>query len=319
MKENIKEKAAYFFICKKDGFTKEQEIEFHLWINENIEHKKAYESVQRVQQLFSSLSKDTKERISRKVHQEIREEKLLKKRQMFKIAASILLIITISFFGVEYLNFGIKHTYSTNKDKKNIVLPDGSTVLLDAKTTLDIKYFDDKREVNLSSGKALFNVAKNLNKPFIVNANMIKVEVLGTNFEVKNEEDRIVVDVISGKVKVEQNIGNTLKQLAILTQGKHLSFDKQSSFIVLKDIDIRNIASWKDGILFFQDNSLKSAINEFKRYHDINIFIDKSVQNYTISGSFKIDEFDKFLFALSKIYSLKVDKRDNFIRIYTKI
>ena len=79
MKENIKEKAAYFFTCKKDGFTKEQEIEFNSWINENIEHKKAYENVQRVQQMFLSLSKDTKEKVSQEVHQGIKRERILEK------------------------------------------------------------------------------------------------------------------------------------------------------------------------------------------------------------------------------------------------
>ncbi len=61
---------------------------------------------------------------------------------------------------------------------------------------------------------------------------MIKVEVLGTNFEVKNEIDKIVVDVISGKVKVEQNKNNEFQQLAILTKGKHISLtSKEKSYI----------------------------------------------------------------------------------------
>ena len=138
---------------------------------------------------------------------------------------------------------------------------------------------------------------------------MIKVEVLGTNFEVKNEIDKIVVDVINGKVKVEQNKNNEFQQLAILTKGKHISFDKQSKKVILKDIDINNIASWKDGILFFQDYSLEKAINEFKKYQDINITIQKDIKNYTVSGSFSIHVIDKFIFALTKIYPIKVDNK----------
>ncbi|WP_228255615.1 FecR family protein [Aliarcobacter butzleri] len=268
--------------------------------------------------MFLSLSKDTKEKISQEVHQGIKREKIFRKTQFLEIAASILFVIVVSFFGIEYLNFGIKHSFTTNKEIKNIVLPDGSRVILDAKTKVDIKYFENKREVNIISGKALFDVAKNPNKPFIVNANMIKVEVLGTNFEVKNEEDKISIDVISGKVKVEENKDNKFEELAILTSGKRISFDKENNKIILKDIDIKNIASWKDGILFFQDYSLEKSINEFKKYKDINIFIDNNIKKYMISGSFKIDEFDKFLFALSKIYSLKIDRKDNYIYIYKK-
>ena len=274
MKESIEEKAAYFFTCKKDGFTKTQELEFQIWIKENIEHKKAFEKVEMLQSLYLSLPSDIKSKISQEVHRNIKSRNSLRKSNFLKFAASVIFIIGASLFGInEYMNFGIKHTYTSNQEIKNIVLPDGSKVILDAKTKLDIKYFSDKREINIIEGKALFDVTSNPNKPFIVNANMIKVEVLGTNFEVKNEIDKIVVDVINGKVKVEQNKNNEFQQLAILTKGKHISFDKQSKKVILKDIDINNIASWKDGILFFQDYSLEKAINKKKKYQDINITI----------------------------------------------
>src|SRR5574344_1122464 len=310
MKESIEEKAAYFFTCKKDGFTKTQELEFQIWIKENIEHKKAFEKVEMLQSLYLSLPSDIKSKISQEVHRNIKSRNSLRNSNFLKFAASVIFIIGASLFGInEYLNFGIKHTYTSNQEIKNIVLPDGSKVILDAKTKLDIKYFSDKREINIIEGKALFDVTSNPNKPFIVNANMIKVEVLGTNFEVKNEIDKIVVDVINRKIKVKQNKNNEFQQLAILTKGKHISFDKQSKKVILKDIDINNIASWKDGILFFQDYSLEKAINEFKKYQDINITIQKDIKNYTVSGSFSIHEIDKFIFALTKIYPIKVDNK----------
>jgi transmembrane sensor len=263
-----------------------------------------------LQSLYLSLLSDIKSKISQEVHRNIKSRNSLRKSNFLKFAASVIFIIGASLFGInEYMNFGIKHTYTSNQEIKNIVLPDGSKVILDAKTKLDIKYFSDKREINIIEGKALFDVTSNPNKPFIVNANMIKVEVLGTNFEVKNEIDKIVVDVINGKVKVEQNKNNEFQQLAILTKGKHISFDKQSKKVILKDIDINNIASWKDGILFFQDYSLEKAINEFKKYQDINITIQKDIKNYTVSGSFSIHEIDKFIFALTKIYPIKVDNK----------
>ncbi|RBQ31741.1 siderophore-interacting protein [Arcobacter sp. FW59] len=318
MIKSIEEQAAYFFTCKKDGFTRNQELEFKTWIEESIEHKKAFEKVEKLQSLFSSLPKNIKSNISQKVHQDIKNRKRFRKENLFKIAASFTLIIVSLFAINEYMNFGIKHTYTTNQEIKEIFLPDGSKVVVDAKTKLDIKYYNDKREVNISDGKAFFDVAPNPNKPFIVNASMIKVEVLGTNFEVKNDKEQITVDVISGKVKVQQNKNNEFKELAILTKGKHISFDKQSGKVVLKDIDVRNIASWKDGILFFQDYSLEKAINEFNKYQDINVIMQKDIKNYYVSGSFSIHDMDKFMVAITKIYPIKVDKKANTTYIYKK-
>ena len=318
-KEYIQEKAAYFFTCKKDGFNKNQEIEFDSWIAENIEHKKAFEKIEKLQFLYSSLSSNLKDEISKEVHQEIKKERSLKKLRFLTLAASVIFVIGLGFFtAFEYQNFKITHTFQTDKFVENIFLPDGSVVTLDAKTKVDIKYYEDKREVNLSLGKALFNVTKDDKKPFIVNADKIKVQVLGTNFEVKNQKDKIDIDVISGKVSVQKLENNDYKEIAVLTQGKHISFDKQNSKYELKNIDIENIASWKNGILYFQDESLHDAINEFKKYKDINTNIENSIQKYSVSGSFKIEDFDKFLFALTKIYSLKVDKKGEIIYISKK-
>src|SRR5574344_1913672 len=176
MKESIEEKAAYFFTCKKDGFTKTQELEFQIWIKENIEHKKAFEKVEMLQSLYLSLRSDIESKISQEVHLNINGRNRLRKSNFLTFAVSVIFIIGTSLFGInEYMNFGIKHTYTSNQEIKNIVLPDGSKVILDAKTKLDIKYFSDKREINIIEGKALFDVTSNPNKPFIVNANMIKV------------------------------------------------------------------------------------------------------------------------------------------------
>ena len=133
MKESIEEKAAYFFTCKKDGFTKTQELEFQIWIKENIEHKKAFEKVEMLQSLYLSLPSDIKSKISQKVHRNIKSRNSLRKSNFLKFAASVIFIIGASLFGInEYMNFGIKHTYTSNQEIKNIVLPDGSKVILDA-------------------------------------------------------------------------------------------------------------------------------------------------------------------------------------------
>ncbi|BAK73778.1 FecR family protein [Arcobacter sp. L] len=318
-KEYIQEKAAYFFTCKKDGFSKSQEIEFDSWITENIEHKKAFEKIKKLQFLYSSLSQNLKDEISKEVYQEIKKERSLRKLRFLSLAASVIFVIGLSIFtAFEYQNFKITHTFQTDKFVENIALPDGSVVTLDAKAKVDIKYYEDKREVNLSFGKALFNVTKDDKKPFIVNADKIKVQVLGTNFEVKNQKDKIDIDVINGKVSVQKLENNAYKEIAVLTQGKHISFDKENTKYQLKNIDIENIASWKNGILYFQNESLQDAINEFKKYKDINTNIENSIQKYSVSGSFKIEEFDKFLFALTKIYALKVDKKGEIFYISKK-
>ena len=87
-----------------------------------------------------------------------------------------------------------------------ITLPDGSKVILNAGTTITYPnaFVSKNREVEIN-GEAFFEVAHDAEHPFIVKANQINVEVLGTQFNVKayEEDDWIEVSLSEGKVEVQ--------------------------------------------------------------------------------------------------------------------
>jgi transmembrane sensor len=315
MKTTLQNQASYFFTCKKEGFTPEQQGAFEAWYAQSPEHQKAFENVQKMASLYATLSKNVKDEIVQSVHQEIKREAIFRRNRYFAIAASILLVLCLGVYE-RYLAFFVPHSYATEKQTQQVLLPDDSTVLLDVKTKAVMRYANTKREITLEEGKALFDVAKNPDKPFIVHAGTLNIKVLGTHFEVKNYNNRVEVSVIEGIVSVETA---EKESLATLTQGKKLSFDTQNNHMSLKNVPIANIASWREGILMFHDETLQSALDEFKHYQDLNISVQKEVQNFSISGSFATDEVDKFLRALTKIYALKVDKKADALYIRQKL
>lgn len=231
-------------------------------------------------------------------------------------AACILTILYISFF-TNSPSFS-KEYVASSKIKNNIVLPDSSNISLDVNTSAKVEYFEDEREINLSYGKALFDVAKNKNRPFLIKTNSASIQVLGTRFEVINKNNSFVVNVSEGTVKVFDPKRNN-KTLALVTKGQSLVLDK---FLEVKELkNIKNeIAMWSSGKFYFDQTSLEDVIKEFSKYIEIDVNIsNKELLKLPISGNFDAFHFQEFLNVLPLVHAIKVQKEANKIFIKKRI
>jgi transmembrane sensor len=115
----------------------------------------------------------------------------------FGLAASVLLAIAGTWF------LGQRNLYSTGVgEQRSIVLSDGSTVELNSRTRLRVRFSDAERDIDLLSGQALFEVAKNPQRPFVVTTGGAHVRAVGTQFDVYRKSSGTVVTVVEGKVAV---------------------------------------------------------------------------------------------------------------------
>lgn len=114
------------------------------------------------------------------------------------VAASMLLaVVTGTWF------FTQRNTYTTGiGEQRSIVLSDGSTIQLNTGSRVRVRYSDAERDVDLLEGQALFRVAKNHDRPFVVDTNGARVRAVGTEFDVYRKYGGTVVTVIEGKVAV---------------------------------------------------------------------------------------------------------------------
>ncbi len=313
MKSTLNEEASYFLACKKNGFTQSQQEAFEQWIGQSDAHQKAFDRVKNVEVFYGALPKNTQRILIQNVHHEIQRENVFKRRRLVALVASILVLVGLGIYE-RYLAFFIPHTYQTEHRTQNVLLPDQTVVLLDAKTKATIRYKGNTREVVLQEGKALFSVAKNTQKPFFVHVGDLNVKVVGTKFEVKNYGGFVDVSVIEGTVSVQRDDD----ALAVLTQGKRLAYTVQTGRFSLQNVIPENIASWKEWKLIFHDEILTNALNEFGHYQNLTIFIPDELKHYTVSGSFEIGSMDKFVYALTKIYPLKVSRVGDTLYIQKK-
>jgi len=229
-------------------------------------------------------------------------------------AACILLVAYFSFF-FESITYSKNYLAST-KVHKNIILPDNSIVSLDSSTSMKVKFYDDRREIILSKGKAFFDVFPNKERPFIIKTDDIVTKVLGTKFEIINDKS-FELNVKEGKVAVSNKKN---KLLALVTKNESLTFNKNNHTKTLQQKNFKDMASWKEGKFNFNQTPLKNVLKTFSKYIDINVEIkDKSIENLKISGNFTSKEFNKLIKNLPLIYPVKIEKKDTKIVITNNI
>ncbi len=176
--------------------------------------------------------------------------------------------------------------------KFRLTLADGTRVWLNSETTLEypISFSETARSVSLS-GEAYFEVVPD-DKPFIVNTESQKIQVLGTSFNVSDFGDleESSITLVEGKVEVlhKQSAYQTL-----LSPDQHLVLNKPSGQSILLQEDIRRYVAWKDDLFVFEEASLEWIMNRLSRWYDIDVFFQNTDRKHVIFSG-EIDRFEEF-------------------------
>ncbi len=173
------------------------------------------------------------------------------------------------------------NTISTPKGGQyQIALPDGTMVWLNAASSLKFpsSFTGNDRLVSLT-GEAYFEVAKDKKKPFKVQTEQQEVEVLGTHFNINAYDDEGVVKttLIEGSVKVKLPSNKS----ALLKPGEQ---SLVSNDIKVNQVDANSAIDWKQGLFWFNDESIYSIMRQFSRWYNIEVEYRGDVRNVRFGG-----------------------------------
>ena len=243
------------------------------------------------------------------------KKRKLKFLKTFSIAASIVLLISFSFY---LTNGNAKITHKTNYGEiLNLKLQDGSTVALNSNSSLTY-YKNDSRKVWLD-GEAFFQVDKKIvtNAKFWVVTEDLSVEVFGTSFNVNTKKKKTDVFLEEGNIWLKLKNGVDKKMIP----GNYISYSSKKNKI-LEDKNIFNPivkTSWKDGSLLFENLSLKKAMEKIEETYGYSIvFKDDESKNTLITGAVPITNIDICLKAIEKSVDVIILKEGNNLIISKK-
>jgi transmembrane sensor len=202
--------------------------------------------------------------------------------------------------------------YHTDIGERSVVaLPDGSVATLDTDSHIRVAYTIEERAVYLVKGQALFDVAHDKRVPFQVYAKGQRITAVGTIFNVRIEGEQVKVSMVEGSVKVRTlpstGKGATAPIQELTLSAGELAVAETARPMVVRAIDARQVATWKGGLLVFNDTRLSQAVAEINRYNTQPIAIaDTEVGAYRVSGVFKSNDPEFFSRAMAEVLPIQV-------------
>ncbi|WP_129774524.1 FecR family protein [Peristeroidobacter soli] len=207
---------------------------------------------------------------------------------------------------VATLTLGRAPAYATDAgEQRTLALADGSVVTLNSRSRIRVRMSAHQREIDLLEGQALFKVAKDPDRPFIVGSDRTYVRAVGTQFDVYRKDSGIVVTVIEGKVVVSgaasevkdapERAENASSPGAKATGGTPLVAGEQVTVTdagpgsaVLAELPV--VTAWTQRQLIFQSTTLAEVAEEFNRYSTRKLLVEeRAATPLRLSGVFSID------------------------------
>ncbi len=229
------------------------------------------------------------------------QHRLFRQRRNLRIAlrtaAAVLLLISIGLVWrystptsqSPFAPVDITYDQTTTTDRgenHEIVLPDGSTVWLnaDSKLTWKSDFLGGSRDIHLV-GEAFFDVVSDPGRPFIVHTGNMDVKVLGTQFNVRAypEDHEPVTTLVTGSVEITGEAQEKVTLRPMQTAVLDRSGERFEIFNITKD----EAAPWREGKLVFRDTPLEQVIRDIERKYDVECHANAlDMKDFLFTGTF---------------------------------
>lgn len=299
--------------------TANERLEVETWRLESELNRKEFEAFEKLWNI--SITGSDKKDIDIDLEWKKMESAILPSRvkvisfsRVLKIAASVALLITLTFVGFRIA--GTKTEKSEVAEMKSLTLPDGSIISLNAGSKIMYQKGFGKTHRQLTlKGEAYFEVSKNPKLPFVISAEGACIQVVGTKFNVKayKNQSEIKVMVTEGTVKLYET-DKPLKE-AILTAGQTGTFDKTRKEVKKQATDNQNDIAWKTLEIDFNNTSLQEVAEVLTNTYHIDIKVDPTVKDCPITVHFEQKDFNSVLTILRSTLELKVTTEGKQITI----
>ncbi|MEJ0037904.1 MAG: FecR domain-containing protein [Gammaproteobacteria bacterium] len=301
-----REAAAWFARLRADDVMERDKAAFQSWLATDARHRAAYERLERVWSVSATFAGDAS--VGRAVHEHAHRagaqqgETSPKRRARAwaygSAAAAALAICAVGTLTLAPHFAG--RDYSTRVgEQRTIALDDGSRLTLNTDTKLNVRYARGTRLVRLARGEAYFRVAKDSNRPFLVDTGQGTVRAVGTEFDVYRGETDVTVTLVEGKVLVGE------REVPLIA-GQRIVLNGARDAAAAEPAAIEKSTSWLSGRVIFDNEPLRSAAAELNRYSQTKVLINGTAGDLRITGVFLTDHNQTFVSAVQGAFSVTV-------------
>jgi len=225
------------------------------------------------------------------------------------LAAAVLVALGVVQFSGYLTRKAPPVTYaSSEQTRRDITLADGSLVQLDVDSEISVTFSARERQIVLVNGRALFDVAHDATRPFVVSAGHSHTTALGTHFQVQREGHQVLVTLAEGSVAVTSDAEES-RWRETLTPGEQISSTTDGQVHEKRAVDAQVVTSWSRGRLVFRGTPLGEALKEVNRYGNRKVRLgDPDLADLAVGGNFIAGETDLIVSAFAAVLPLRVSE-----------
>ncbi len=279
--------------------TPAMESGFRRWLNLSPAHKRGFE-------LATEVWEDSKN-LARVVPWEQTPRRTGGARRVAALAAAAM-IAAVSVI-LYFRHAGVSTDIG---EQRQVTLEDGTRVFLNTATRIVVSYDASERRIQLDEGEALFEVARQPSRPFVVTVGDRQIRALGTSFVVRRDEQRIAVTLVEGKVSVAPAAMPSVPQPELLAEvqtlhpGERLIFASSAPPALDRPV-LEEVIAWRRGQVVLEDTPLAEAIEEMNRYSKVKLAIERpEAAGLAVNGLFQAGDSQSFATAVAQTYGLQV-------------
>ena len=251
-------------------------------------------------------------------------------RRVARAAAAIFFALSLQFHSHSPVQSSRFDLYETAIGEHRVItLTDGSTIHLNTRSRVSVRFSATRRVAQLLQGEALFTIQHDPNRPFEVVSGFTVVRDVGTQFDVhRKTSGATVVTVIQGQVDVslitDPDHGQSQTTVKDISPGSWagvriparlgkdeqitVGFRKASAYAEgrsLSETEIAGQLSWREGRITFDGESFKRAAEEFSRYNNVRFVVGPEIADIHLGGTMATTDVDGFLGLIHEAFGVR--------------
>jgi transmembrane sensor len=191
-------------------------------------------------------------------------------------------------------------------ERRSLELEDGSTVVLNARSSIEVDLSRRERRVELRDGEAFFDVAHAPDRPFVVRTAGGEIRVVGTRFNVRKDRSGAAVTVVEGRVAVHAPAAtDEADAQRTLSAGEQVQLTA-SAVGGIQRVDPERAMAWQSGRIVCDGDTLERVLADLNRYaKDFRFRAAPEVSDIAVIGTFRLDDADSVVRALEVSLGLR--------------
>lgn len=302
-----REAADWVFRNKEAIRTEQDDKAFNSWLNQDPENKRAYDiAEQLLGDAHTAIKSDPKLRAFK-----TKVSTLTKPVTGTLLSLALAGAIFILLDGPLYLEADLM---SGTYNMPVVTLDDGSTLQLNASSAVAYNYDSQRRTIRLLKGQAFFQVAKDSERPFVVEAGNAQITALGTAFDVRLGTEDTDVTVTESTVLFQTS--ERPEWSTRVTEGQQIMLNRNTGEAEVHHVDDMTALAWRRGQLAVDNAPLSRVIEEINRHFSGRIMLmGNDISNRRVSGTIKVTDTDDALSFLAQALKVKITRMGPLIVI----